>query len=263
MSIYKTAQVSIIATGDVEGGFGRFNSRLAEKVGSVSYFSRIGLRTNLSDVLDRVYGMYDISNNPMDYGLVACRANTVNVPNDNGDGFPEQELKRFEPRFGRRVYRSYEYKPFHVNHRSDNPKMARGVIIDSHYNQSSPDDQFIETLVAYDRGKDSVLARGIRTGAIDGFSMGCSCGFTICSIRDCQNIAHTRSEFCDHIRTQKMSKDRRTGELIFELCFDVEFEELSSVGDPADGTARTTEHILASKGALNYRERLIAGIGVS
>lgn len=247
MGFYKIARSPIVAVGDIEGNFGRFNSRLATKQGKVSYFSRVGLRINLEDVLDRVHTIYDISRNPKDYGLVACRANSVNIPNDNGDAFPKDELLRFEPRFGRRVYRSYEYKPHHVNHKSENPKRARGVIVDAHYNDSNTSDEFIEALVAYDKTKDPVLAKGIKIGTIDGFSMGCSCGFTICSVSTCQNVAYSKSNFCDHIQNQKMSHDRKTGELIFENCFDVMYEELSSVGDPADTTARTTELLTASR----------------
>jgi len=256
VSFKKHAKVSIVAVGEVEGGFGRFNTRMAAKLGRVSYFSRSGLRIDLSEVLDRVSSLYDISPNPKDFGLVACKANSVEIPNDNGDAFPKDELLRFEPRFGRRVYRSYEYKPFCLNHRSEDPKGARGVILDAHYNDKNSDREFVETLVAFDKTKDAVLAKGIKTGSIDGFSMGCSCGFTICSV--CENVAYSRSDFCDHIKSQKMAKDRRTGQLIFERCFDVEFEELSSVGDPADPTARTTELIIASRKGMSDSERDVA-----
>jgi len=254
MSFYKTAKVPVLAVGDVDGSFGRFNSRLAAKTGQVSHFAREGLHINLSDVLDRVHDLYDISPNPKNYGLVAARANSVDVPNDNGDAFPQVELLRFDPRFGRRVYRSYEYRPHHINHRSENPKLARGVIIDAHYNASDQSDHFIEALVAFDKEKDPVLARGIKAGTIDGFSMGCSCEYTVCSVPGCEKVAYSRSEFCDHIRNQKMSKDRKTGALVFENCYGVEFEELSSVGDPADGTARTTELLLASRNRLLSQE---------
>lgn len=244
MPFRKIAQVSIIATGDFSTGRG---PRVAARTGKVSYFSRVGLRINLSEVLDRVYDLYDISPDPTNYGLVACRAVTVEVPNENGDAFPRDELLRFEPSFGRRVYRSFEYRPLCQNHKSDNPKWARGVLVDAHWNDDNPKDEFIETLVAFDKLKDPMLARGIKTGSIDGFSMGCDCGYTVCSVPGCENVAYSRSDFCEHIKNQKMAKDRKTGAQIFERCFEVCFQELSSVGDPADPFARTTELLVASR----------------
>jgi hypothetical protein len=50
-------------------------------------------------------------------------------------------------------------------------------------------------------------------------------------------VAYSDADLCDHLRYYKMSKI--DGELIVEACGDVEFQELSQVGIPADDKART------------------------
>jgi len=190
----------------------------------------IDLREKLAMLADE----YDISPNPEDYIFEAIRGNTANVANENKDAFHKHELLRFDHRLGKQVYRTYENKPHHINHRADNPRNARGFIVDAHYNDSSPPldecpnchsktasedgrdpetgihcrkcgeivkDEFVELLVAIDSAKDPSFASGVKSGILRHGSMGCSCVRTRCNV--CGKVAYTRSEFCGHIARNK------------------------------------------------------------
>lgn len=191
---------------------------------------------DLKEKLAMLADEYDISPNPEDYIFEAIRGNTSNVANENKDAFHKHELLRFDHRLGKQVYRTYENKPHHINHRADNPRNARGFIVDAHYNDSSPPldecpnphcgnktasaegrdpetgihcrkcgevvkDEFVELLVAIDSAKDPSFANGVKSGVLRHGSMGCSCVRTRCNV--CGKVAYTRSEFCNHIARNK------------------------------------------------------------
>ncbi|MGW8180607.1 MAG: hypothetical protein ACWGQW_17885, partial [bacterium] len=189
---------------------------------------------DLAEKLAMLADEYDISPNPEDYIFEAIRGNTSNVPNENKDAFHKHELLRFDHRLGKQVYRTYENKPHHINHRADNPKNARGFIVDAHYNDSSapldecpnchnktasedgrdPEtgihcrkcgevvkDEFVELLIAIDTQKDPAFANGVKNAILKNGSMGCSCVRTRCNV--CGKVAYTRSEFCNHIARNK------------------------------------------------------------
>jgi len=213
-------------------------------------------RIDLQAALNLVADVYDISKNPADYIFAVARAVTAELspdrpnPNENGDAFPREELLRFDHRLAKKVYRTFDLKPNHLNHRADNPLTARGFVLDSSYNVSDPDDQYVECLLAIDASKDPVYAEGIRKGAIDAFSMGCVAEFTICSI--CANKATNRYEFCRHIAGNKMK--RFDGKLAYERCGGVCYEELSAVDQPADPRALMQE-ILSIRAQLGTQAK--------
>ena len=243
MSHYKVAKVSVI--GAFDGDASSSLKRRAQYAGPPSvYQDGVPQRIDIQDALNLVAAAYDVSPNPSDYVFVVARAVSAELPtrpnpNENGDAFPIEELLRFDHRLARRVYKTFDLKPNHLNHRAQNPKTARGFILDSTFNSLTPEDQFVECLIAIDTTKDPAYARGIRAGAIDAFSMGCIAEYTVCSIKSCQNRATSPQEFCQHIRTGKM---RQYGdELAYEKCGGVCFEELSAVDQPADPKALTQE----------------------
>lgn len=196
-----------------------------------SYYLDGSSKIDIRGLLERVASKYSISADPQDYLFEAIRANTVNVPNENHDGFHKDELLRYDARLDSAVYLTYRSKPHHVNHRTDNPKTARGVIVDAHYNDETPaldhcptcntktaernnrdasgihcakcgttvKDEFVEILLAVDTKKDPIFAEGVRTGQLRAGSMGCNCATTFCNV--CGNVARSRNEFCKHIRT--------------------------------------------------------------
>lgn len=185
---------------------------------------------DVEGLLNKVAESYAISANPSDYVYEAIRALSTNVPNENNDAFTKDELLRFDTRKGTVVYRTFEGKPHHIEHRADNPKMARGVILDAHYFDDTPaldncprcktatrdieardpsgvhcrkcghvvKDEFVEILVAIDAKKDPALAEGVRTGLLKSGSMGCNCVSTTCNV--CSHVAYSPREFCDHIK---------------------------------------------------------------
>lgn len=220
------------------------------------YEQGVPKRIDVQDALNLVADIYDISKNQSDYVFVVARAVSAELPgepnpNENGDAFPRDELLRFDQRLARRVYKTFDYKPNHINHRAENPRTARGFILDSTYNAIDPNDQFVECLLAIDASKDAVYADGIRSGAIDAFSMGCIAEHTVCSI--CGNKATNRMEFCNHISGNKMKTF--DGKRAYEICGGVCFEELSAVDQPADPKALAQE-ILSVQAQIDERKGL-------
>lgn len=256
MGFFKTATAHVL--GSWHGDAPSAMRRSAALSKTSSYFLQQAGNIDIEAILADVSDTYKISANPRDYVYIPVRANSVDVPNENGDAFSRAETLRFDHKIGRRVYQTYLLKPHHVNHRADNPRMARGVIMDVHFNDLNPmppewrkryeastgqrldRDLFVEALLAVDTTKDPFLSNGMKAGAIDSFSMGCECASTRCSV--CGNIATTRLEFCPHIRYGNKMKwyarpsDRRTVQA-FEWCEGVVYSELSAVDQPADPRA--------------------------
>lgn len=199
------------------------------QVSPASYFLDGARTLDVRALLERVGESYAISTNPEHYFFEAIRANTTSVPNENNDAFTKAELLNFNPKIGMPVYRTYAGKPHHLNHKTDNPRAARGVIIDAHYNTDSPPlevcpscdlrtaerqnrdesglhckcgttvkDEFVEILVAIDAHKDPTFADGVRKGLLKSGSMGCNCLSTTCNV--CGHVAYARPDFCAHIK---------------------------------------------------------------
>lgn len=231
MTFRKYARAEYLGTAEAAAD-GQLRRTAAAGIGTGSYYLDGTAVIDTRGVLSRVAERYNISADPKDYLFEAIRANTTNVPNDNHDGFHRDELLSFVPRVGTAVYLTYREKPHHVNHRADNPKRARGVILDAHYNDaaapldvcptegcntrtaernnrdtsgihcrkcgSTVKDEFVEILVAIDSTKDPVFAEGVRKGELRYGSMGCNCSSTVCNV--CQNVAESKPQFCEHIR---------------------------------------------------------------
>lgn len=265
---FKTARVGVLG---VWAGTERSGStRTASLSKLASHFLSAG-RLDVTGALEQVADAYQISADPKDYIFTPVRANSVDVPNENGDAFSEEESLRFDHKIGRRVYQTYLLKPHHVNHRADNPRMARGVIVDVHYNRQNempaewrskyeastgkqiPRDIFIEALLAVDVKKDPYLANAMKTGSVDAFSMGCECAETVCSV--CANVATSRLEFCPHIRYgNKLKWFERPGDRkkvqAFEWCRGVVYSELSAVDQPADPRALRGSDVFQIQAAM-------------
>lgn len=243
--------------GEADGVIG--HSRVASHSKTSSYFLQNAGKIDVEAALRDVSDLYAISDRAKDYIFIPVRANSVDVPNENGDCFTKTETLRYDSYLARRVFQSYLMKPHHINHRADNPRMARGFIVDVHYNDANamPDkwrqkyeastgvpqerDIFIEALIAVDASKDPFLAKGYRADTIRTFSMGCDCQSTRCSI--CGHRAASKSEFCTHIRggnkLRWFPSPRLGGKriLAYEECEFVVYGELSAVDEPADPRA--------------------------
>lgn len=250
----KSARAVIV--GRLDDGQLRRSAQAATDLPSV-YSGGFPSAIDFQAALQLVADVYDISKDPSDYIFVIARAVTAELspdrpaPNENGDAFPLEELLRFDHRLARRVYKTFDLKPNHINHRADNPRTARGFVIDSTFNRQNPEDQYVECLLAIDAKKDPVYADGIRSGAIDAFSMGCVAEYTVCSV--CANRATNRWQFCRHIANHKMKQF--DGILAYERCGGVCYEELSAVDQPADPKALTQE-VLSLQAKIAETEKL-------
>lgn len=158
-------------------------------------------------------------------------AKICRLANDNGDFFSYEELKdRYKTFIGKSVF---------VDHDNENVEKARGIIVDAVWNDRG---KFVELLKAVDKKAYPELARGVELGYITDTSMGCRCGYSICSI--CGNKAITEDDFCDHILKYKGST--YNGLPVFEDNRDIEFFEDSFVTQGADPEAKILERV-ASK----------------
>lgn len=275
MSFVKTSKSQRLAHIELSDGTPQITKTAAASI--PSFYAQPGTvgTLDIKAALDKVAEAYDISANPSDYIFEAVRAVTAGVPNENGDAFHKNELLRFDHRLGCKVYQTFILKPHHVNHKADNPKTARGVILDAHYNEDSAalpscpscnaktaerqdrddltglycrkcgstvKDEFVEILIAIDRNKDPSFAEGVRTGVLNATSMGCVCDSTTCNV--CNHIAYSKAEFCNHIRGGNKKKTFKTAsgdKQAFEWCNNVIFTEDSRVDQPADPKALQRE----------------------
>ncbi len=257
--------------------------------GPRSYFDGPG-KIDVSALLSAVASDYDISSNPSDYIFEAARAVTAEVPNENGDAFPRSELLRYDHKLKTPIFATFIGKPHHINHKADNPKTARGVVLAAHYHDDAPalescpscgsktaavedrddtgigckkcgstvKDEYVELLLAVDTKKDPTFAQAVKIGSLDGLSMGCTAGFTTCSI--CDNKARSVSQFCSHIKSGNKKKQYKTAsgmKMAFERCGDVVFTEISRVDQPADPTARQREILTVKNASLEQETKAL------
>lgn len=249
MPFFKQGRADILAFRNTsEAGF----TRNASQLKTASFFQNNGTKVDVKAAIENVADTYKISKNPNDYIFVISRALTADVPNENNDAFPAEELLRFDPKYGCRVFQTFNLKPNHINHRADDPTQARGVILDAHYNDLDNDNKFVEILVAVDKTKDRKIAEGILKGDINSMSMGCFAEECHCSI--CGHIASSSDELCpDHIRGGLKGK-LFEGKKAYEKCYKVCFQEESWVDDPADPQALVSE-VLGINAKLKEAEK--------
>ncbi len=131
----------------------------------------------------------EIKKNP-DHLFVKVLAIKKDEVNENGDSFPEKELKKSAETF--------IGVPVFCNHQNDNIENARGKVVHAWYDD---DADGVYTINMVDAVAYPSLARGIEEGYIIGTSMGCSVEASVCSV--CGNVAETADHYCDHVKNQK------------------------------------------------------------
>lgn len=235
MAFYKIGSAPIVGVYQSSGKFSKCASKNAEISKEEDSAVKSAINLISKDVLKALSKVYNISANIDDYIFPIPRAVTANVPNSNGDMFSHDELTRYSPAHKCLVYQTFRTAPLHIEHAAGDPKAARGFIPDAHYMTSNKDDMHVLTVVAMDTSKDPPLASGMLDGTVNKFSMGCICGAVQCSY--CKKVAKSDRELCECLQNYKMA--RIGGKLVFEACLDVEYRELSVVGDPADEKAMT------------------------
>ena len=292
MAFRKFAQATVLGAATSASG-GRLAKVAQLEGGPRSYYLDGSRQIPVSDMLERVAAAYSISADPKDYLFEAIRANTTNAPNENHDGFERSELLRFDTRLGMPVFRTYESKPHHVNHKTDNPHAARGLILDAHYNDDAPPletcptcdldtkhranrdasglhcrrctallkDEFVEILLGVDTKKDPVFARGVQAGQLNAGSMGCNCLNTSCNV--CRHIAYSRPEFCEHIKSGSKGSlwQKQAGASVWTKTQPIEVErQLKRRGlcwNPTDFCAITAADGFEVRKAYEYCQQVV------
>ena len=223
-------------------------------------FGRPG-RMNINEAIELVADKYDLSHEPKDYTFIVLKALHANEPNDNGDAFPMDELERFSEKYGCKVYETFILKPHFVEHNQSGP--AYGFILDAHLEKTGESEGYVELVIAVDTKKDPIYGALAKAGRIKTFSMGCTVGSTECSI--CKNRAASEKEFCEHVREGKMKtfkvadeSGKETDQLAFERCYDVVYDEISGVADPADKGATFEEKLGTKKVGMKRTAREVS-----
>ena len=235
MPLYRTAKSPILGVYQSSGKFHKLASSNNDITNEDADLIKRSLNLVSNQILKAVAKVYNISDNINDYIFPVPRAVTADISNNNGDLFTHNELARFSPTHKCQVYATFRNDPIHIEHAASDPKSARGFIPDVYYVTSNLQDKHVLCVAAIDATKDIPLANGLISGDITDFSMGCICDSVKCNV--CGSVANSDSELCDCLKWHKMSYI--DNKLVCEECLGVEFQELSSVGEGADPTAKT------------------------
>lgn len=181
---------------------------------------------------------YQISSDPNDYILIPIPIVTVDIPNRNMQGFPYEEVTYFDPLLGRLVYSTFKGKPTHIDHKNQNPLAAKGVNFDVSM-QFIPAYNIwkIVVLSGFCRQKDEKLVNDILSKKRSSYSMGALVEHFVCSICGTVDEGPGRNR-CRHMENKGELFDNR---LAYQLCIGVNYIENSSVEDPADPTAYSSD----------------------
>ncbi len=175
--------------------------------------------------------VYDLSSDPKDYVFTEVPANNADLPNRNMDAFPYEELVKYRPILGMMAYQSYRGKLCSANHDNKEPKKAKGLNFDASMVQIKGH-WHTKVISGWCRQKDARLATRILGNKDAGYSMACLIGGASCSV--CGYFSQG-TVTCRHINGG-VGKGlvTPTGELIYDLCRDLNFWELAHVEDRAD-----------------------------
>lgn len=185
---------------------------------------------------------YRISDDISDYIFVPVPIVTVDIPNRNMQCFPLEEVTSWNTDSGRIVYQTFTGKPLFLNHKNDDPRQSKGIILDSvlrfipEYNLWK-----IIVLSAWDRTKDKDIANHILNDEKCEYSMG--------------SMVRRFIEFPSGKKVTP--KDSRgyidnNGKLVYHQCLASNFFEMSCI-TMSEGAADCT--------AVNYNNEIIARPG--
>lgn len=188
------------------------------------------------DVLPAAAESYHISPDPKDYIIVSLPIVTADIPNRNVQCFPIEEICHFDPLYGQMVYQTFKQKPVHVDHINEDPTKAKGIHADASMEFLPKYDLWkINVLTLWDRSKDPKLIDDILKKRRNGYSMGATVTYFICSI--CGQPDPMDNTRCEHMK-QLGSLWGEQNRIAMQLCTGVCYFETSNLGnEPADPTA--------------------------
>lgn len=164
------------------------------------------------------------------------------VFNENHDMWPwKEELCKKKPS-GVYTYETWKGVPVCVGHKNNSVLDHYGKVLDVWPDQ---DKKIVYMLMGTSYKLNPKLAEGIKSGIINKVSMGCVVKYSICSY--CGSVAHTVSEYCDHLRYSKgrvlpynrglshfeSAKVSDSMIKVGEVCYDSTGTEMSWVVNPA------------------------------
>jgi hypothetical protein len=178
---------------------------------------------------------YNISPDLNDYILIPVPSIVTELPNTNGDSASYSELVEFNPEQGRLVYETWKGKPTYEEHKNNDIRQAKGVILDTMLKplkQYGGNHYKLIKLLAYDRTRDAKLCNDILRGEINTYSMGMLFKYFTCSI--CGHVVHTpKDPMCAHTNPRRKTYMLANGQLVFRRCSKITGFECSAVRDPA------------------------------
>lgn len=183
---------SKLASEDVLGRLNKFAQTIkaiAPRSDDFLYFSIIFLKSAEASLIDESGNLKKVGkDNAWGYFDDSWKwhGNVKPHKNNNGDIFPESELKK--------ATRNWIGRPLCVDHKSDTVDGVRGIILDTHYDEKLKQ---VVGLCALDKINYPDLARKVTTGVVRYGSMGTAVSTSICT--ECSKPATTPKEYCDHI----------------------------------------------------------------
>ena len=157
--------------------------------------------------------------------------------NKNGDYFPEANLKEY--------YKTFETSPAHVfrHHINKDPAKSIGKVLFAIYNDRMHRVELISEVDTF-LGQD--IEDRIAAGDFPSTSMACKTPWDICSV--CGNKAHTRQEYCSHLRNE-LGHTYTSGKRVMALNLGpLRFFDISIVIRPADVTSSVLQKVAFSRG---------------
>ena len=165
--------------------------KIAPRSDDFTYFSIVFLKSAEAALLDDFGGIKKLANGEDAWGFFdenwKWHGNVMPLKNNNGDIFPESELKK--------AAKDWIGKPLCRDHESSSVDGIRGIILDTHY-----DDKFKQVvgLCALDKVNYPDLSSKVKSGLVRYGSMGTGVEQAICTT--CQKKARVQSEYCEHIK---------------------------------------------------------------
>jgi len=230
---------AIIADPQIIARFNKFASKIksiAPKSDDFLYFSIIFLKSAESSIIDDSGAIKKLANGEDAWGHFddnwRWHGNVQPHKNNNGDIFPEAELKK--------AAADWIGMPLCKDHESSSVDGIRGIILDTYYDEKLKQ---VVGLCALDKVNYPDLARKVETGLVRYGSMGTAVEHSICT--ECGNVATTLDEYCEHV----------TGRSAYgEINVGLKPIEYSLVVQPAEPGARLLSCIASLN---NYRKEFI------
>lgn len=176
----------------------------------------------------------NLSDQMSDYVLNDVGIVLADFPNRKSQAFLLKELLRFDAEtLGTQVYMGFRGKPTFLEHVNEDPKNAKGLILDTRMIYIPRYDVWkIHCLCGWDKTKDLAVASAIANNELRTFSMGAWVENYICSV--CGAIDPVEGARCVHMLNLGKAFGKK---LSFQVTSGVLFFELSAVSAPADPSA--------------------------